>query len=116
MKLLYIYYYNNTILELNFNTVNIIDNENNVNKNTNINSNNTKISLSDKHKFINKYSLKYLTELPLNKILNYYVDNDKLGDNLEDIYYYINHYNKSNKKEGKHSKNFNNKYKISKDI
>ena len=49
-------------------------------------------------------------------ILNYYDDNNKLGDNLSDIYYYIYHYNKSNKKEGKYSINFNNKYKKSKDI
>ena len=107
---MFAYYNNNTIIDLNYKTVNINDNENNVNIITNIICNDTKLNLIDKQKITNKYMLKNLTKLPFNKILNYYEDNNnKLGDSISDSYYYTYHYNKSNKKEGKYSKNFNNK-------
>ena len=77
-------YYNNTIIDLNYKPVNIIENENNVNIITNIICDDAK-KITDKQNITNKYILKDLSKLTFNKILNYYDDNNKLGDILSDI-------------------------------
>jgi len=83
-------YYNNAIIDLNYKPTNIIDNDNNENIIINIICNDTKINLTDNPKINNKYILKDFSKLSFNKILKHYDDNNKLGDNLSDIYYYIN--------------------------
>ena len=107
-------YYNNTILDLNYNPINIIVNKNNKNQKSNNNINDINKCVNQLSKNTNRYIFKDLTKYSLKEILNYYDDNEKKGDNLADIYYYI--YNKTNKKEGKFSQNFYNKYKNSIDI
>ena len=101
-------YYNNTKIDLNLNPSIINRNGNKIiNKTNNFNlidlNNNTVFTDSQNNK---KFILKDLSKLSLNEIIDYYRDNQTTGDNLGDIYYYIYHYNKSNKKEGKYTDNF----------
>lgn len=80
-------YYNNTILDLNYNPINNYVNKNNENQISNNNNNDINKCLNENSKNINKYNIKDLTKFSLKEILNYYDDNEKKGNNLADIYY-----------------------------
>ena len=55
--------------------------------------------------------------MKLDDILDYYNSKEKNAvDNLSDIYYYIYHYEKSNKTRGAYSDNFIQNYKESKNL
>ncbi len=114
-------YYNNTEIDYEYNYINNINNEKEIKieienkENSKDNNIDSKKGINQKEYIINlneKYKLKDISNLNLEEILKYYNDDSsEKQDNLADIYYYIYHYNNSENKSGKYSKNFEKKYK-----
>ena len=114
-------YYNNTILDLNYNPENKNSNNNlgkdknnitfddELNKNYK-NSNNVSNNKENKINIDinNKYDLADLSNKDLSFILEYYNDKNNKLINYAVIYYYLHYYNETKGRSGKFSKNFYN--------